>query len=126
MHLSPVLHPIHLAAPHADRVRLAGHPNNCSEFDDRSAQYSTTADSIDADIIADDASGLHPDLALNRGVNVIVRQPHAFEARTILGMDEDTSRSPGAGSHRQFTKLIAGLLAAAVVLGIVVSVVQTF
>lgn len=84
------------------------------------------AEGIDADIIADDASGLHPDLALNRGVNVIVSPPDASEARTVLGMDEDTSRSPGAGNHRQFTKLIAGLLAAAVVLVAVVSVVQTF
>lgn len=59
-------------------------------------------------------------------MHVIVSQPDAFEARTILGMDEDTSRLPGGGSHRQFTKLIAGVLAAAVVLVVVVSVAQTF
>jgi hypothetical protein len=43
VHLSPVLHPIHLAAPHATSVRLVGHPNSCSDSDDREVLSLSTA-----------------------------------------------------------------------------------
>lgn len=81
------------------------------------------AEGIDADIITDDAGGLHPELAMNQGVNVVVHQSEARHARSILHLEEGPS--PWR-SHGRLTKLVAGVLAFMVLAAVVVSVVQSF
>ncbi len=83
------------------------------------------AEGIDAHIVTDDAGGLHPELAMNQGVNLVVRESEVRHARSILGLDE-VSTSGSKPRHGRRTKFIAGALAFMVLAAVVISVVQSF
>lgn len=85
------------------------------------------AEGIDAKIISDDAGGLHPDLALNRGVNLVVAGRDAEVARSVLGAERGSSRhADDVVFHRGPTRLVAAALSVLVVAIVVISVVRSF
>lgn len=82
---------------------------------------------IDAKIISDDAGGLHPDLALNRGVNLVVAGRDAEAARSALEAEKGSSGlADDVVLHRGRTRLFAAALSALVVAIVVISVVRSF
>lgn len=85
------------------------------------------AEGIDAKIISDDAGGLHPDLALNRGVNLVVAGRDAEVARSVLGAERGSSgHADDVVFHRGRTRLVAAALSVLVVAIVVISVVRSF
>lgn len=82
------------------------------------------SEGIEARLTADDAGGLHPELALNQGVRLVVRSHEVDEARAVLGLEDSTSGHDGE-RHRLRTRLFAAA-AAVLIAGIVIwSVIQT-
>lgn len=88
------------------------------------------AEGIDAKIISDDAGGLHPDLALNRGVDLVVAGRDAEVARSVLGAERGSSGDAydpdDVAFHGGATRLIAAALSVLVVAIVVISVVRSF
>lgn len=83
------------------------------------------SEEIDAHIVTDDAGGLHPELAMNQGVNLVVRESQARQAKAILDLDA-VSSSASEPRHGQQTKFIAGIVTFMVLAAVVISVVQSF
>lgn len=89
------------------------------------------AEGIVAKIISDDAGGLHPDLALNRGVNLVVAGRDAEVARSVLGAERGSSghaddQADDVVFYGGATRLIAAALSVLVVAIVVISVVRSF
>ena len=91
------------------------------------ARGALAAEGIDAKIMSDDAGGLHPDLALNRGVNLLVADRDAEAARSVLASGRGASgTTDDAALHRGRTRLIAAAVSVLVVAIVVISVVRSF
>lgn len=87
------------------------------------AQGVLAAQGIKAEIVSDDADGLHPELALNQGVNLIVAEGDVAVARSVLGADLSPSGQADDAPNRGRVRIIAAALAFFVLATVVVSFV---
>lgn len=81
---------------------------------------------IKAEIVSDDAGGLHPELALNQGVDLIVAQGDVDMARSVLGAHASPPARADRAPNRGRVRLIAAALACFVLAIVVVSIVRSF
>lgn len=82
------------------------------------------AHGIPTELLADDAAGLSPDLAVQEGVRLLVGEGDVTRARALL--DEWQAEEPAGSPSRRESGLrgLAGLLAVVAVLVVIASVIQ--